>query len=125
MASTSSSGHAQCEEIDFQVDALGHQPGNSLSECIQGIPQPLSATTVMEPTSKLHFLATWLRGYLRYTCVVLGYLATCLPSIQVEERDGEARMTSNAVNREPSVHIIDGNIYADRWVLVYGYFLIQ
>jgi hypothetical protein len=125
MASTSSSGHAQCEHSDdvagrvFQVDALGNQPGSPLHGSIQDIPQAFSAIPAMEPTSKLHSLATWLLGYLWYTCGVLGSLATCLPSIQVNEQDEEADMTSDDVICEPSVFTVDSSNGADRWVVVH------
>ncbi|KAG0554019.1 hypothetical protein KC19_12G056800 [Ceratodon purpureus] len=117
MASTSSSGRAQCEHIDdvagqsIQVSTLSNQPGSPFSERIFGIPQAPSTPIVLEPTSKFHSVATWLLGYLRYTCVVLGFLGTCLPSIQVEARDDEGDMISNVVNCELSGDNADNEVY--------------
>jgi hypothetical protein len=94
------------------------QPVRPCSEGIQEV--PLGVSSVMQPSSTVHSLATWLLGYLRYTCGVLGYLAACLLPLHVNQHE-EANEASHALNQERGVLTVDRSNIADRWVLVICY----
>jgi hypothetical protein len=99
------------------VIAIEFQPVRPCSEGIQEVPRKVSA--VMQPRGMVHSLATWLVGFLQYTCGVLGYLGTCLPLVQVNQHE-EAHDTDNGLHREivvshePGMLVVDGSNIADR-----------
>jgi hypothetical protein len=88
--------------------------------CRQGFQEvPHRVSAVMLPRGMVHSLATWLVGFLQYTCGVLGYLGTCLPLVQVNQHE-EAHDTDNGLHREivvshePGMLVVDGSNIADR-----------
>ena len=101
------------------VSAFGDEPASSLSDHLQEIPNVVSTTsTVMERSSALVSMSTWLVGYMRHICGLLACLATRVSSIYSNEHD-EADQRNMDVDHKPElVCSADGSNTADRWVLV-------
>ena len=111
-------GDCECDEdTDGEVISIEDQLVRPCRQGFQEVPHRVSA--VMLPRGMVHSLATWLVGFLQYTCDLLGYLGTCVPLVQVNQHEG-THDTDNGLHREivvshePGMLVVEGSDTADR-----------